>query len=797
MHTPDESEHIGESSDLVGRFETGSCGDIGDSEALVGAPNRRNAGAENHVLSDDDLGGAEPAEPGRGPEIDGQPARDELVKALLDRLFSYVAILDVDGRVRAVNNAPLARGAYRSEDVIGKYFYDAPWWSYDDAVRSQLIHAIQAARQGETVRYDVFVKMGDELTPIDFQISPEFDQDGSISGLVPTAVDISERVRVEKERAAEQERLQLVMDGTRLGLWDWNMQTGEATFSERWAEIVGYTLAELEPISIETWARLANSDDLNGLNEHIERHARGELVDYDVEARMFHKAGHWVWVHDRGRIVEWTPDGKPLRMVGMREDITERKQQDELRAAKEHAEAANRAKSEFLAAMSHELRTPLNSILGFSDLLRRDPTLSADQRENLDIINRSGTHLLGLINQVLDMAKIESGHPLLEMAPVDLPALVNDVDLMMRSRVEAAGLQFLVELDDEVARYVVCDAQKVRQIMLNLLGNALKFTTEGGVSLRVKTVADPRLQLVIEVEDSGAGIPEGQQKRIFEPFVQLQEVGAPGTGLGLAIVREYLQLMGGEVEVSSRAGFGSLFKLSIPVEPAQAQDLTPSHESQRVAALAPGQPEWRVLVVEDEPLNRQLLGRLLEEVGFVVAFAENGTECLKIFPEFRPHLIWMDRRMPVMDGLETTTRIRQREDGREVKIAAVTASVFEDQREEWMRAGIDAFVRKPFRESEIFDCMADLLGVEYLYQDRSEQPQSQPTADLPTELAVLPAELRTQLAQTLVVAETTQLAAALGQVRDRSPALADLLEHYIREFNYAPILDALDTAHSP
>ncbi|MCB0932472.1 MAG: response regulator [Mycobacterium sp.] len=466
------------------------------------------------------------------------------------------------------------------------------------------------------------------------------------------------------------------------------------------------------------------------------------------------------------------------------------------RTAMEHAEAANKAKSDFLATMSHELRTPLNSILGFSDLLRRDPTVSADQRADLDIINRSGNHLLGLINQVLDMAKIESGRTVLEPSPVDLPLLVKDVDSMMRTRAESAGLRFIAEVAEEVPRYIVCDGQKVRQIMVNLVGNALKFTSEGGVSLRVRTVAESvslaGLRLMIEVEDSGAGIPEDQQKRIFEPFVQLQKVGSTGTGLGLSLVREYARLMGGSVEVTSRVGFGSLFRVIIPVEVATAQDVKPADESRHVVGLAPGQPQWRVLVVEDEPLNRLLLGRLLEEVGFVVAFAENGAECLKVFGEFRPQFIWMDRRMPVMDGLEATSHIRHRDDGAEVKIAALTASVFEDQRDEWVRAGIDDFVRKPFREAEIFDCMARLLGVEYVYQEQVEHAQSQPAVDLSFELPKLPETLRAELADALVLGDTGRLSVILEQVREVTPGLADALAVLIADFNYAPALDALD-----
>lgn len=466
------------------------------------------------------------------------------------------------------------------------------------------------------------------------------------------------------------------------------------------------------------------------------------------------------------------------------------------------AEAANRAKSSFLATMSHELRTPLNSILGFSDLLRRDPMLTAGQRDYLDIINRSGAHLLGLINQVLDVAKIESGLTVAEMSAVDLRMLVDDVDLMMRTRAESAGLRFVVEVAEDVPRYIRSDEQKLRQILLNLVNNSVKFTEEGGVRVLVTADGDGgsgrdgRFPLVFEVEDSGAGVPPAQQQRIFDPFVQLNELAGAGTGLGLSIVREYVRLLGGTVEVRSEVGSGSLFRVTVPVELAGPDEIKTVDESKQVVGLAPGQPDWRILIVEDDPVNRLLLRRLLEDVGFTVAIAENGAECLKVFGDFRPHFVWMDRRMPVMDGLEAISLIRQRQDGHEVKIAALTASAFEEERGEWISAGIDGFVRKPFRQSEIFDCMRRLLGVEYVYREEVQPRRAQSGAELSQQLSTLPTSLRARLSDVLILGATTQIAGVMQEISAITPELAEALSRAIGDFNYAPLLEALDALES-
>lgn len=474
-----------------------------------------------------------------------------------------------------------------------------------------------------------------------------------------------------------------------------------------------------------------------------------------------------------------------------------RRAQARMKAAQELAEAANKAKSVFLASMSHELRTPLNAILGFSNLMRGDPAITKEQRENLDIINRSGEHLLNLINDVLDMAKIEAGRIVLDIKPFDLAALLREVAAMMRVRAEEKGLKVLLEQSAALPQFITADSDKLRQIIINLVGNAIKFTQQGGVSLRVSLQhANDMPRLQIEVEDSGVGIDKENLTRIFQPFVQVgKSATQEGTGLGLSIVQEYLDLMGGSIDVESEPNRGTLFRLNLPVQIAQAADV-PQDEIANGGgvALAPGQPEYRVLIVEDQQENWLLLRHLLEEAGFVTEVAKNGAEGVEMFLSFRPHFIWMDRRMPVMDGLEATQRIRALAEGTAVKIAAVTASAFSEQREEMLAVGMDDFVRKPYRTMEIFDCMARLLGVKFTCR---HQAPIEAEAAFSAETAVkLPVELRRELTNALIVGNTEQLAGLLQRIERLDAGLAKGLNVYLQSFNYLPILNVLESLNA-
>lgn len=472
----------------------------------------------------------------------------------------------------------------------------------------------------------------------------------------------------------------------------------------------------------------------------------------------------------------------------------------EINRSRQQAETANRAKSAFLANMSHELRTPLNAIIGFSDLMHRDPGFSPKQKENLSIINRSGNYLLELINDVLELSRIEAAqYPSMETT-FDLYMTLDNVAKMIRLRVEKKNLQFVFERPDNVPRYVITDERKLRQILLNLLGNAVKFTDDGSVTLRVCLEQNDRaaknddgLVLCFEVEDCGPGISPEERTRIFDAFTQTRNGynKKEGTGLGLTISRQFVEHLGGEITVSSVVGKGTVFRFTIKAKSGMASSMVSNHQERRVIGLAhsgdsPEEP-YRILVVDDYRDNRSLLKLFLEQVGFSVKTAENGQQAVALNRTWKPHLIWMDMRMPVMDGYEATRIIRSKQEnttGMQPVIIALTASAFKEERDAVIAAGCDDFVRRPVRESEILDKMQRYLGLVFVYEtDETDETVSELREDaIKASIKALPADVVAEFKhavetidydRAMAIVETLQ-----DQNRDLAGALADLLNSY-------------------
>jgi CheY-like chemotaxis protein len=397
---------------------------------------------------------------------------------------------------------------------------------------------------------------------------------------------------------------------------------------------------------------------------------------------------------------------------------------------------------------------------------------------------------------VLDTAKIEAGRITLDYAPFDLADLVHDNVDMLRARASGKGLELLLSTSPRVPQFVRSDAGKLRQVLVNLIGNAIKFTERGSVTVRVDAQpTDDGVLLIFEVEDTGIGIAPEDQARIFDVFVQAGNPSAQkGSGLGLNISRQFMQMMGGKINVRSTQGEGSIFRAELPVQLAKDSDVAAEKDDPgQVVALAPGQPEYRILVVEDKRENWLLLQRLLEDTGFQVRVAEDGLRGVEMFQAWRPHLIWMDLRLPVMDGLEAAREIRTLEGGSQVKVVALTASAFSQQREEVLAAGLDDFLRKPYRRGEIFDCMARLLGVRYLYRETPPVSPADPVAALrPEALAKLPEELRRELAEALIRLDNGHISEIIGRVSEKDAQLGGALAHYAKRFAYTQILNALE-----
>lgn len=465
-------------------------------------------------------------------------------------------------------------------------------------------------------------------------------------------------------------------------------------------------------------------------------------------------------------------------------------------AAKEAADLANRAKSEFLANMSHELRTPLNAILGFTQILQRDTSLQPEHQENLGIISRSGEHLLSLINDVLDMSKIEAGRITLSPNNFDLYKLLDTIEEMFQLRAESKGLQLLVEREDGVPQYIQTDENKLRQILINLVGNAIKFTQEGGVIIRVSYQPE---QLIWEIEDSGPGIAPDELQNLFTAFVQTEtgRKSQEGTGLGLPIGKKFVELMGGEISVKSEVGQGTVFKFNIQIKPVEASEIPASKPTQRAIGLAPGQKTYRILVVDDRWENRRVLSELLSSIGFVVREASNGQQAVEVWENWEPDLIWMDIRMPVMDGYEATKRIKATAKGQATAILALTASAFEDERNNILAVGCNDFVRKPFREAIVFEKMAEHLGVEYIYEqkDRPKNLEEPAPEELTPEkiqalhLAKMDIQWIRDLHQAAIELSTKKTLALIEQIPDEHTPLATILKNWIQSFQFDNVID--------
>jgi len=471
---------------------------------------------------------------------------------------------------------------------------------------------------------------------------------------------------------------------------------------------------------------------------------------------------------------------------------------EQLRLARDAAEAANKAKSVFLANMSHELRTPLNAILGFSNMLRQHPGFTDEQRESLEIIIHSGEHLLKLINDVLEIAKIEAGKLQLDITSFDLQGMIRDVTDMMQVRAEQKGLRLELDQSSEFPRYIKGDEARLRQILVNLIGNAVKFTDQGGVTVRLNAKQNQRRHLLIEVEDSGPGIQPDEQRRLFEPFVQLSE-GAThgGTGLGLSIVRQFSELMGGVVTVESTLGKGSLFRVELPLETADETEIRRRQDqvvSGEVVALAPNQPDYRILIAEDQRENQLLLSRLMSEVGLETRIANNGEECVRMFEEWKPDLIWMDWRMPVMDGAQATRRIRSLPDGGRVKIVAVTASVFKEEQPELLASGMDDYVRKPYRFHEIYDSLARQLGLKFVCRAEEPEAEHRPVSLTPEQLETIAENERDELRAALESLDPELIATAIEQISAVEAEVGRALSRMADQFDYPSILKLLDRA---
>lgn len=500
------------------------------------------------------------------------------------------------------------------------------------------------------------------------------------------------------------------------------------------------------------------------------------------------------------------------------------KQSIELQKAVSAADTANQAKSEFLANMSHELRTPLNAILGFTQLMQYDPLLSIQNQNYVETINRAGEHLLTLINDILEMSKIEAGRTTLNENQVDLVEFLEILRSLLQMKANSQGLDLQFQYGPNLPKSLEIDGGKLRQVLLNLIGNAIKFTPQGQVILRVncqlqsgnsvspivpKLTAENTLisdadsaqteLLVFEIEDTGLGIKPEEIDLLFQPFKQT-ETGRnsnEGTGLGLAISQKYVQLMGGEIQVKSQLGVGSLFRFAIPIQ--RTDEMVFETLEPKIIGLAPHQSEYRILVADDSADSRSLLDELLSKIGFQVATVKNGEEAIDRWQNWHPHLILMDMRMPIMNGLKATEFIKSTPQGEDTIIIALTASAFKEDRREILASGCDDFEAKPFQAENLLRKIRRYLGVQYLYEGESVFPESSHSntfpsegTDLQTLLTIMSPEWCSQLYHAAAQGSDQKILHLVTQIPSNHQELIETLQELALNFQFQKILQLVE-----
>jgi PAS domain S-box-containing protein len=641
---------------------------------------------------------------------------EEKYRTLVETTGTGFLILDTEGRVQDAN-AEYVRlsGHHELKDILSQSVMQ--WTAIDETEKNRKALK-QCIVEGSVSNLVIdYVDGSGKITPV--EVNATLFVDGGSAKIISLCRDISDRKKLEDALKASAELWQFAIEGSGDGVWDWNIQTGEATFSKRWKEMLGFTESEISNSASE-WSSRVHKEDLPRIMTIFQDHMDGKTPNATGEFRILCKDGCWKWMLGRGMVVSHSSDGKPMRLVGTQTDISDLKNME---AA---AYAASRSKSEFLANMSHEIRTPMNGVMGMVDILQHTE-LNSEQRRMLYTISQSSQALLAILNDILDYSKIEAGKLAVERIATSLHDVAHDVVQLMMPTALAKSIDLSVWVEPELPPWIFSDPTRLRQVLLNLVGNAIKFTHSevghpGKVSLRVdichRMYQEPCICL--RVIDNGIGMSNEVVDGLFQPFTQADNSTSRqygGTGLGLSISMQLVQLMGGQMVVQSTQGKGSEFTVELPLHEAHPDpiqfsepDASLSHKPS-IPGMAQAQVSGKlILLAEDNETNRDVMQEQLRLLGYAAEVAEDGITALEQWRTGRFALLLTDCHMPLMDGFELTALIRREEGAGPYKpIIAVTASAMQGEAQRCLDCGMDDYLSKPLRMNELGPMLAKWL----------------------------------------------------------------------------------------
>ena len=661
----------------------------------------------------------------------------ENLRITLNSIGDAVIATDIDGRITRINPAAEALTGWGSESAIGRLTDEVLNLIDSDTgkkISDPVGRILENGRAFKLSSHTILVGKDKRKYYISDSAAPIYNDKQELCGVVLVFSDITESFNQAEKLRNSEERLHLAISGTNAGLWDWFMDSGNVIYNERWAQIIGYKLSELEPLSFRTWQSRVHPEDLIKTEELIETHSKGRIAYIENESRIRHKDGRWIWIMTRGMIVQRDKQGNPLRMTGTVVDITRqktiemelkkqveenvalneeylaqnkeliksieqiRKINEELKVAKQNAEESYRLKSAFLANMSHEIRTPMNGIIGFSELLK-DARLPEERRMYFaGIVIDSSKQLLTIVNDILDISRIETGKVSLNYEEVVINDLISVLYAFFEPQTGSKEIKLMIHKPlDNPESTIQTDRTRLRQVLTNLLNNAIKFTNLGHIKFGYRLVEG---FMEFYVEDTGIGIPADLHEKIFEPFRQAEleithQYG--GTGLGLTISRKLVELLGGKMWLDSKPGKGSVFHFTLPYRSGMpTENIAVNHETKFKNKFS----DMIVLVVEDDEVNYLFLETILSKSNIRTLRAINGIEAVDMCtnnPDIR--LVLMDIKLPFMNGYEATKRIKKIKP--DLPVIAQTAYAMHEDRNKAFEAGCDGYISKPIITAEL------------------------------------------------------------------------------------------------